>query len=31
MLEGVAKKKGQEWEPLAKQLKENNQWHVEVY
>ena len=31
MLEGVAKAKGMEWEPLAKQLKSNNQWHVEVY
>jgi ferredoxin--NADP+ reductase len=31
MLEGVAKSKGMEWEPLAKQLKKNNQWHVEVY
>ena len=31
MLEGVATKKGMEWEPLLKQLKHNNQWHVEVY
>lgn len=31
MLQGVAKKKGLEWDSFLKDLKEKGQWHVEVY
>merc|ERR1712176_1756488 len=31
MLEGVAKKKGLDYEDWLKGLKKNKQWHVEVY
>jgi len=31
MLERVAGDKGVDWEAMLKKLKENGQWHVEVY
>lgn len=30
-LENVAKAKGRDWSQMLQQLKQNGQWHVEVY